>query len=110
MALTVARTTRILTGTDGTPSIVLAEITGDDAYAVGGEDVTASDFGLTRIDTIIFGSQAGLAPAYTPSTGAGGTLKLFVGGSATTSAAVAVESSVRDLSAVTFWGLVIGRA
>ena len=92
-----------------------ADITLDSAYAVAGETITAATFGLTSFKAVwIAENEDGYILQGTLSTSTGGktndtyTIKVYVTGNATTSAATPVESSIRDLSAVVIPVLIRG--
>ena len=88
---------------------VYAEVGGDSAYATGGETVNASDFGLTHLRTVIVtASTSGVRGVYQRTDDDSGTLVVYVTGNATTSAALPVESSVRNLSTTTFYCIAFG--
>ena len=93
-----------------------ANITLDSAYAVAGETITAATFGLAFFNGVwIAENEDGYIIQASLSTSTGGktndtlTIKIYVTGNATTSAATMVESSIRDLSAVVIpvliWGI-----
>ena len=89
---------------------VYAEVTLDSAYAVGGESVNASDFGLATIKAVFvahnedgYSIQANIA-----SGGGSVAFKVWVWGNASTSAATPFESSVKNLSAAVIPVLVRG--
>ena len=89
---------------------VFADISGDSAYLVGGEAVTAADFGLTHLKRLVVaGSTSGVEGVYERTDDDSGLFKVYVTGDATTSAALPVESSVRDLSTTTFFVIAYGR-
>jgi len=87
-----------------------SEITLDNAYAVGGEAISAATFGLQFFKAVFVADNEdgyiidlSLNAAKTTLT-----VSVYVSGNATTSAATMVESSVRDLSAVVIPVLIRG--
>lgn len=111
MALSFANVERLTRG-GGTVDLVYAEITGDSAYAIGGETINATDLGLSYIKTMwVTRSTSGFFGAqYKRTNDQGGTLIVYVTGDpSTNSAAVPLESSIRDLSSEVFYVLALGR-
>ena len=89
---------------------IYADVTLDSAYAVGGESVTNTTLGLKIIKAVFVADNEDgfLIDANIAADKTSVTFKVWVFGSASTSAAQPYESKVQDLSAVTFGVLVRG--
>ena len=70
-----------------------ATVTWDATYPAGGEAVTASDFGLSRLDYLVALDPAGFIVQYIPSTGK---IKAFYGDYNNASDGLLIEIAVGD--------------
>lgn len=103
MAVTVANTNIIFRGPY---SLVFTEVTLDSSYAVGGESLTPSMFGLAEINMVIPGSSEGYAVEVIKSSPTAYLLQAFAISNSTNTA---LEfSSGLDRSGVTVDLLIIG--
>lgn len=107
MALSYANVNRVIRDNI---DIVYAEITGDSAYLPGGETVNASDFGFSQIKgLIVMSATSGWRGMYKRTNDQSGTLQVWATATTTESSGTPVDASVRDLSSITFYCLVIGK-
>jgi hypothetical protein len=102
LALTVASINKLFAAVPGAKKLIVAEITGDAAYATGGSAISADLFGLTKIDSFVPLSTSSLT-VEAKWDQANSKLKL-----ATTSTGAEVGNG-SDQSAVKIYALVIGR-